>query len=133
MGPVSPRSERVLVVEDEDPLGEIVTEALADEGYEVRRARHGREALAILGSWLPAVIVLDLMMPLMDGHTFRAAQRRLEGGGAEVPIIVVSGARDAGTRAAELGAVDVLKKPFELDDLVDAVGRWSRSDPAGST
>ena len=49
------------------------------EGYEVRRARNGREALDILRGWLPRLILLDLMMPVMDGWAFRAAQRQLPG------------------------------------------------------
>jgi CheY-like chemotaxis protein len=115
---------RVLLVEDEDTIGEVVSDVLRLEGYEVRRARNGREALVILRDWLPRMILLDLMMPEMDGWAFRAAQRRLDGDAAQVPVIVLSGAREARTRASELGAVEALSKPFDLDQVVDAVVRW---------
>jgi CheY-like chemotaxis protein len=133
MNPVPRHSARVLVIEDEDTIGHVIAETLAEEGYEVRRARNGREALGILEGWLPQLILLDLMMPVMDGGIFRAAQQRLEGGVAEVPVIVLSGAREVRTRAAELGAVAALSKPFELDQLVEAVGRWIRPPPSEAT
>ena len=126
-------SRRVLVVEDEDTIGHVVAEALADEGYEVRRARNGDEALRILQGWLPQLILLDLMMPLMDGGAFRTAQQRLDRGVADVPVIVLSGALEVRIRAAELGAVEALSKPFELHQLVEAVGRWIRPPPSAAT
>jgi CheY-like chemotaxis protein len=120
----NPETRRVLVVEDEDTIGLVVVDALADEGYEIRRARNGREALEILRSWLPHVILLDLMMPVMDGWTFRTEQRRLDGPAGQVPVIVLSAAREARIRAHELGAVEALSKPFELDQVIAAVERW---------
>jgi len=122
----------VLVVEDEDTIGQVLTETLADEGYEVRRSPNGSAALELLQAWLPNLIVLDLMMPVMDGFAFRAAQRRLGGGVAEVPVIVLSATREVSVRADELGAVEALSKPFELGELVDAVERWIRHDTSGT-
>ena len=124
-----PGERRVLVVEDEDTIGQVVADALSDEGYEVRRARNGREALELLRGWLPRLILLDLMMPVMDGWAFRAAQRQLVGEAADVPVIVLSGAREARARADELGAVEALSKPFDLGQVIAAVGRWARSVP----
>ncbi len=71
--PGATSSPRVLVVEDEEAVGEILADVLADAGYEVRRARNGREGLRLIGAWLPQVIILDLMMPMMDG--FRSCRR----------------------------------------------------------
>src|SRR4051794_21638581 len=68
---------RVLVVDDEPAVGRVVSDLLGDEGYEVRWATNGEEALRVLDVWLPDVIVLDLMMPVMDGPSFRVAQRHL--------------------------------------------------------
>ena len=127
-----PDEGRVLVVEDEDTIGQVVVDALADEGYEVRRARNGREALELLQGWLPRLILLDLMMPVMDGWAFRAEQRRLAGEAGSVPVIVLSGAREARARAAGLGAVEALSKPFDLNQVIAAVGRWIRSGASGS-
>jgi two-component system chemotaxis response regulator CheY len=120
---------RVLVVEDEDTVGDIITDVLADAGFSVRRARNGREGLTVLGQWLPRVILLDLMMPVMDGWAFRAAQRRLGGPEAAVPVIVLSGARDVKARAGELQAVAAISKPFDLDDIVAAVAQWCQASP----
>jgi len=133
MNHVPPPSQRVLVVEDENTIGQIITEALAEEGYEVRRARNGREALEVLRGWRPHVILLDLMMPEMDGWVFRAEQRRLDNRIADVPVIILSGAREARLQATELGAVEALSKPFELNDVIDAVERWARSESSRVT
>lgn len=118
-----PEGHRVLLVEDEDTIGQVVVDALMLEGYDVRRARHGREALEILRGWLPQLILLDLMMPVMDGWAFRAAQRQLGGDASDVPVIVLSGAREARARAEELGAVEALSKPFDLGHVIAAVER----------
>ena len=124
------RKGRVLVVEDEDTIGQVLVETLADEGYDVRRAEHGCEALDILKSWVPDLILLDLMMPVMDGWAFREAQRQLGGGVAEVPIIILSAARETSTRAIQLGAIAALSKPFELNDVVGAIRQWMPPGPA---
>jgi CheY-like chemotaxis protein len=66
---------RVLVVDDDELIRDTLATALADEGYAVRVAADGRAALDSLHEWRPDLIVLDLMMPEMDGYAFRAAQR----------------------------------------------------------
>lgn len=124
--------DRVLVIEDEDAVGQVIVDTLADEGYDARRARNGREALEILKGWLPQLIILDLMMPVMDGSAFRAAQRRSGGPAATVPIVVLSGAHEVRARAEELGAAQALSKPFQLDDLVAAVERHVLPRPPDS-
>jgi CheY-like chemotaxis protein len=124
---------RVLLVEDEDTIGQVVSDVLVLEGYEVRRARNGREAIAILHDWVPRLILLDLMMPVMDGWAFRAAQRQLGGDAARVPVIVLSGAREARTRAGDLGAVEALTKPFDLNQVIEVVERWIATGPSAPT
>ena len=114
---------RVLVVEDEESLGGVLSDVLADAGHEVRWARNGQEGLRLLEAWQPQVIVLDLMMPVLDGWGFRAAQRGLPEALAEVPVIVLSGAREARRTAEELGAVAAITKPFELEDVPTTVAR----------
>lgn len=109
---------RVLVVEDEPSIRFLLTASLEDEGYEVRCAAHGEEGLALLREWRPDVIVLDLMMPVMDGETFREHQDESTLG---IPLIVLSGrsiAREIGER---LGAARTIIKPFDLDVVVSAV------------
>jgi DNA-binding response OmpR family regulator len=112
---------RVLVVEDEDAVGEVIADVLADAGFAVRRARNGREGLSVLGQWLPSVIILDLMMPVMDGWEFRRRQVS-DATIAAVPVVVLS-ALDPG-RAGELGGTAFLKKPLDFDHLLELVRRF---------
>ena len=114
------RVRRVLVVEDDDAIASLVQQALLDEGgYEVRRAGDGVEALEVLSGWRPDVIVLDLMMPRMDGWRFREEQRRLAIA-ADVPILVASASRRVDNLAGDFAAA-VIRKPFDLDELISRV------------
>ena len=122
---------RVLIVEDEESLGGVLSDVLVDAGYEVRWAPNGQEGLRLLEEWRPEVIVLDLMMPILDGRGFRAAQRRLPQPLAEVPVIVLSGARVARRTAQELGAVATITKPFELEDVPATVAGVLDQAPGG--
>jgi DNA-binding response OmpR family regulator len=117
---------RVLVVDDDEIIQGFLFEALADEGYDVKTAANGRQALAVLGSWVPHLIVLDLMMPEMDGWAFRAEQVRREHL-AQVPVIVLSAARDLERQAAVLGAAGVFAKPFDLNALLSTVSDLVRT------
>jgi DNA-binding response OmpR family regulator len=111
---------RVLVVDDDDLIRDTLATALSDEGYSVRVAGDGRAALDTLGAWRPDLIVLDLMMPIMDGQAFRVAQRSAPVT-ADIPVIVLSAAHNVHARAAGLGAAAVFAKPFDLIALLDAV------------
>ena len=109
----------ILVVDDDEGIREFVSLVLADEGYEVVTAPHGAAALEFVARRVPAVILLDMRMPVMDGWQFAQAYRQRPG--PHAPIIVVTAARDAGERAAEIGAEGVLAKPFRLADLLAVV------------
>jgi two-component system chemotaxis response regulator CheY len=109
----------VLVVDDDPDILEALSEILEVEGFEIRRAKNGQEALDKLGPPPPQLILLDLMMPVMDGFEF--AQRLRERGERGVPVIVLSADRNVGTKAREIGAVGHLAKPFELNELLDMV------------
>jgi two-component system OmpR family response regulator len=109
---------RVLVIEDDAAVGDIVATVLADEGYEVRTARSGRVALSLLSTWGPDLLVLDLCMPDMDGWTFRVAQQ--QSGFANVPVLVLTAAQVPEGYNLALAA-PVLKKPFELEDLLSSI------------
>lgn len=118
-------SGRVLVVDDDALIRDTLATALSDEGYAVRVAPDGQIALETLYEWLPDLIVLDMMMPVMDGPAFRAAQRGLEPA-ANIPVIVLSAAHNIHARAAGLGATAVLPKPFDLGILLATVEQTVR-------
>ncbi len=114
------RSAGVLVIDDDGSIRGFLAEALIDEGYTVRTADDGKRALEVLGAWRPDLILLDLMMPEMDGWTFRAEQlARAEI--ADIPVIVLSAARDLESWAATLAPAGVFSKPFDLDALLAAI------------
>ena len=115
-------SSRVLVIEDETLLRLFLSVVLADEGFEVRTAADGCEALLILTSWRPVVILLDLQMPVMDGRVFRTEQRRIPSI-ADIPVLVVSAESNLEQQAAGLGATGSIAKPYDVDELLAAVNR----------
>ena len=116
-------SPRVLVVDDEPDIVTAVEQLLQIEGYAVASARNGAEALAVLDSLRPDVIILDLMMPVMDGVEFR--RRLSEHPASDIPVIVISADRDAARKAASMQVDAFLAKPFDLDDLLSTVGRFA--------
>ena len=110
----------VLVVDDDPDIRAFVSELLADEGYEIRAATNGLDALAVLTNWHPDVILLDLMMPEMDGWAFLARQRlnlELE----SIPVIVMSASYNLQGGAGRIAAADVVTKPFSIDQLLAKV------------
>ena len=122
MSDLSPRV--VLLVEDDGDLREVMEEALRMKGLEVATAANGVEALQYLREGpLPAVILLDLMMPVMDGETFRKLQREAPQW-AQIPVCVLSADRDLAKRAKEMGIDIFLSKPVNLDDVVSIVNQF---------
>jgi CheY-like chemotaxis protein len=111
--------KRVLVVDDDANIRELLSTALEDDGYEVVPAVNGQDALSIVERWRPDVIVLDLMMPVMDGWTFAKRLRERD----EIPIVVLSAATDLARHAKSVGAADGVAKPFDLDQLLPKVAR----------
>jgi CheY-like chemotaxis protein len=113
----------VLVVEDDRATREVLGIFLRQQGYAVEEAADGREALALLhGGPRPAGIVLDLVMPRMDGYAFRAEQRR-DRDLAGIPVVVCSGAPDADREAEELGAAACVQKPIQFAELLRVLWR----------
>ncbi len=118
----------VLVVDDERDIREAVAEVLKDEGYEVIDACDGAEALSQLRAHHPAVVLLDLMMPGMNGWEFCAARKR-EPGLDAIPVIVIS----ALGRVSGIDAAAFLQKPFELDALVSTVRQYADAAARGGS
>ena len=117
-----PTSKRVLVVDDDDGVRTAVADVLELEGYEVITASNGVEALEQVRTARPDAVVLDLMMPVMDGWTFMEHCRREEVC-AETPVLVMSAYRNLTETAPNLGAKACIAKPFDLDVLLGAVER----------
>lgn len=133
----APSSHRctVLVVDDDAELRELLRVALTNEGYDVATVPNGREALHHLRSNTDTcIILLDLLLPIMDGAHFRTAQLR-DRSLAWIPLVVMSAAVDADRRARELGARRLVRKPLDLDEVTHAlrfVGCCQRGrDPRG--
>jgi len=111
----------ILIVEDDDDIREALTQILELEGYVVREAANGREALDISAKEpIPSLILLDLMMPVMDGWQFRAEQMK-DPHLSKVPVVVISADASVHEKVAAFGAATVLPKPISLDRLLRAV------------
>jgi CheY-like chemotaxis protein len=111
----------ILVVEDDPDLLALMEMILGQEGYRVRTAREGGEALARVNEEMPSLVFLDMRMPGMNGWDFARAFRARHGGGC--PIVVVTAAEDARRRAEEISAQGWLAKPFEIADVLAAAAR----------
>ena len=118
-GALAPRCWRVLVVDDEPSIREVLCDVLHDEGYAVDEAEHGAAALDAVATHAPDVILLDMRMPILDGWGFAREYRTRPG--PHAPIIVMSAAMNASAWAAEVAAAGVVPKPFELEALLAAV------------
>jgi len=113
--------QRVLVIDDDDDLAEVVREVLRDSGYAVATVRHGAAALELVRHISPDLILLDLTMPIMDGWSFLGQYRR--NGKTSARIVLLTGNPHAPEIARNLGADGYLSKPFEIDDLIGVVAR----------
>lgn len=112
---------RVLIVDDDNELAEVLRQALRESGYAVATVRHGAAALELIGQIQPDLILLDLRMPIMDGWSFVTQYRR--SGRAGGRIVLLSGHPNVREISANLGADAYLGKPFELTELIGAVQR----------
>jgi CheY-like chemotaxis protein len=114
---------RVLVVDNEPTIRDLLQLVLVAEGYEVVHAADGQEALVVTAKTNPDVILLDVKMPDVDGVEF--ARRYRQSDGPHAPIVVVTAVPAADRYAAEMSAEDYLAKPFDLDELLRVVARWT--------
>ena len=107
---------RVLVVDDEAAIRDLLEYGLGQAGFSVQSAIDGREAIEAIRSWSPEVIILDVMLPETDGFTLLPALRRL----TDVPIVMLSAKTETAEKVAGLsrGADDYIGKPFELEELI---------------
>ncbi len=108
---------KILVVDDDQDIRRLIRETLEDEGFAVAEASNGWQALSLVETTSPDLIILDVKMPGIDGEAVATALRLMEG----LPVLVVTGAKDVETSVERLGGYGYLRKPFALTDLVDAV------------
>jgi CheY-like chemotaxis protein len=121
------RDPQVLVVEDDEEIREVLLELLEDHGYAALGATNGRDALDKLSVLraLPRLIVLDLMMPVMDGKAFREEQLRTPAL-QTIPVVVISAFRNLDASVEELRPAGHLKKPLDVPRLLALVQRFVR-------
>jgi len=112
--------EKILVVDDDDKIISMLRRSLAFEGYTVFTADNGQEGLRQVLEQEPDLIVLDVMMPKVDGWE---VVRRLREGGADTPVLMLTAKDEVGDRVKglDLGADDYLVKPFALEELLARV------------
>src|SRR5216110_3328662 len=121
------RAARVLVVEDDDEIAQVLQRSLRLEGYEVRIASDGEQALAMHAEYVPDVVILDLGLPKLDGIDVAKKVR----GADDVPILMLT-ARDAveaRVQGLDSGADDYLIKPFERQELLARLRALLRRRP----
>lgn len=110
---------KVLIVDDDPNIVGFVKLLLETEGYSVVTARNGKEALDEIRQHAPQVVLLDMVMPVMDGWEFSRQLR--SDGHLDLPIVVMSASVDARRTCAQIGADGYLSKPFDLDHLLSCV------------
>jgi CheY-like chemotaxis protein len=119
-------------VDDDAEIRQALAELLEDEEYKVLLASNGKEALELIGSGgRPDVILLDVMMPVMDGWHFLSARLR-HPELIEVPIIIISAGQEAEREARKVGVFEVARKPLHVDDLIQRIEDCRRRSRAGS-
>lgn len=107
---------RVLVIDDENDMRELLEYGLGNAGFDVRTAVDGRSAIEILKQWTPEALLLDVMLPGIDGMSLIPALRRV----TDIPILMLTGRAQTADKVSALtrGADDYIAKPFELEELV---------------
>ena len=111
----------ILLAEDNSDTREAIAQVLAVEGYTVITAVHGKQALEQLQAGLrPALILLDLMMPVMDGWEFRKAQLG-EPALAAIPVVLISAHDEVARAGTALHAAGVVRKPVDIEEMLRTI------------
>jgi len=124
------KKSAILVVDDDAKVRDSIRGVLVDEGFRVRTAKDGQDALAAIRRERPGLVLLDVWMPEMDGIE---VLRRIKEVASEVPVVVVSGHGNVemAVKATKLGAVDFIEKPFSIEGLLSSVRRALHSPDEG--
>ncbi len=124
-GLTSTANRKILIVDDDPGIQELLELALEAEGYDVRVARDGLEGLEMVAEEMPHLVILDLMMPRLDGFGFER-ELSVRGLRNSVPIMVLTAASRGQERRADITAEAYIDKPFSLPEFLDEVARLSR-------
>lgn len=121
-GPQTGSDQRkVLVVDDDVQILTFIQGALEDEGFTVRSATDGGRAVEIAMDFEPDLLIVDVTLPVLSGHGVTTSLRGLRA--KALPVLVITADGHASEKARQLNAFAYLRKPFELDDLLDEVRR----------
>ena len=115
----------ILVVDDDPEILAMLRDFLEGEGFAIRTATNGAEALEALEDVAPALILLDMRMPVLDGWAFAAQLRERE---VAYPIVVMTAAESARRWADEIGATGYIAKPFDVNELLQTIERHRQRD-----
>jgi CheY-like chemotaxis protein len=121
---VAPDKKRILIADDDPVILRLIQVNLELEGYEVLTANNGQEAVDVATAELPDLVILDIMMPRLDGY--QACQKLKEGATtASLPVIFLSAKAQQGDieKGKSFGVVDYLTKPFDPSELLEVVER----------
>jgi CheY-like chemotaxis protein len=123
--PARGRLPHLVVVDDEPSIREICVDVLSSEGYEVSTADNGREAVDLLASEPADLVLMDIMMPVLDGVTACKLLRENEQT-RDIPVVIMSASHNIHSQISELQhmASAVVPKPFDFDELLNTVRRF---------
>jgi len=110
-----------LIVEDDESLRQAITTILEMDGYPVRSVSNGAEALEAIEEQAPSLVLLDMVMPVLDGREFAAALKARD---IELPILVMSSSHDPRKSAEEIRAAGAIAKPFDVQELLAKVDQF---------
>ena len=117
-------SKKILIVDDDKDIVKIVTTMLEGRGWDVTAAYNGREALDIVNQLRPDIILLDIMMPEMNGIEVLKRIKKIDAG-TRIVMITAFGDVESYLDSMELGAYEYINKPFETDELLDMIEKIS--------
>jgi CheY-like chemotaxis protein len=118
----------ILVIDDDQAMRDMLETVLLDEGYSVILARNGKEGLELAARQRPALVLLDLMMPVMDGWQFLEAIKQMPEF-ANLPVLLLSASRQLASTARQNPVKAYIPKPFELVKLLDYIDRYKEDYP----
>jgi CheY-like chemotaxis protein len=122
---------KILVIDDEFGIGELLRDLLTDEGHEVLLAINGRQGLEVMAQARPALVLLDFMMPVLDGAAVLKAMSA-NPALSQIPVILMSSLPEATINARTRGHTHYVRKPFRIEDILKltAATLTSEEDPA---